>query len=270
MKSLLLPFGALLLLCLSHAGELTNADIMKMSDAKLDESIILTAIANSDPKFDTSTNGLIELSGAKVPQSVISAMIKRANAPVEAASAPAAPAAAPESELMSPSEVLIIDGDAPPRPMRYLNPQTRTAARGLGFGGFASYAVLRSFKANDRTKNTQPVFLVAVPNQAQPESYITLANFAVRKNNTREVMIGGGYMSYSSGVHPDRVIGITTEKAKDQTRAQKGFTIYQVTPKRALQTGEYAVILYTGEMQGLVGAWFTGAGNSYFDFGVDP
>jgi hypothetical protein len=37
-----------------------------------------------------------------------------------------------------------------------------------------------------------------------------------------------------------------------------------------METGEYAVILYTGEMRGLVSAWFTSTGNSYFDFGIDP
>lgn len=154
--------------------------------------------------------------------------------------------------------------------MRYLNPQMRTAARGLGFGGIASYAVLRGSQANSRITNKQPSFLVSVPNQAQPESYVTVASFAVRKNNSREVLVGGGYMSYSSGIHPDRIIAVTSEKAEDQSKAQKGFTLYKVTPTRALATGEYAVILYTGEMQGVVATWFTGTGNSYFDFGVDP
>lgn len=80
-------------------------------------------------------------------------------------------------------------------------------------------------------------------------------------------------MSYSSGIHPDRIVAVTCEKAADQLKAQKGFTIYKVTPKKAMSTGEYAVVLYTGEMQGQVSAWFGGgstAGNSYFDFGVDP
>jgi acetyltransferase-like isoleucine patch superfamily enzyme len=152
--------------------------------------------------------------------------------------------------------------------MRYINPQVRTGARALGFGGVASYAVLRGSAATVRTKNATPGFLVSVPNQAQPESYLTLASFAVRKNNSREVLIGGGFMSYSSGIHPDRVMAVIAEKADDQSRAQKGFSIYKITPKQPLAAGEYAIILYTGEVQ--VGAnWFTGTGNSYFDFGVD-
>ena len=92
----------------------------------------------------------------------------------------------------------------------------------------------------------------------------------MRQNNTREVLIGGGYMSYSSGIHPDRVVAVTAEKAADQSKAQKGFIIYRVTPTHPLKTGEYAVILYTNEMRQLVSAWFASNGNSYFDFGVDP
>jgi len=153
--------------------------------------------------------------------------------------------------------------------MRYMNPQIRTSARALGLGGVASYAVLRNSGASTRTKNRQPEFLVSVPDQAQPESYLTLASFAVRKNGSREVMIGGGYMSYSSGIHPDRIVAVTTVKDADQSRARKGFTIYKLTPAGPLAPGEYAVILYTGEMQGMVAGWFTGTGNSYFDFGVD-
>ncbi len=262
----------------ASASVLTNADVIKMSTAKLDDAIILTSIENSEPKFDTSPQGLIDLSAAKVSQPIIAAMIKRGNTTAKKESARATPSAstAPavtespktEGELMSPSEVFLVDGDET-KAMRYINPQMRTAARGMGFGGIASYAVLRGDKATERIKNAQPSFLVSVPNQAQPESYLTLASFAVRTNNTREVSTGGGYMSYSSGIHPDRVVAVNSEKAADQSKAQKGFTIYKVTAKRAMPIGEYAVILYTGEMQGVVGTWFTSAGNAYFDFGVD-
>ncbi len=265
-----------------RAAAMTNADIVKLVQANVDEKIILTAIDNSEPKYDTSAQGLIELSNAKVPQAIISAVIRKsAPAPTDAppamppfaaqTPAPAAPAAAPApgKDVMSPSEIIMIDGDKS-APMRYLSPQIRTAARALGFGGVASYAVLRNRAAALRTSNRNPVFLVSVPDQAQPDSYLTVASFAVRPNNSREVMIGGGYMSYSTGIHPDRIIPTTAEKAADQSRAQKGFTIYKITPSRRMLPGEYAVILYTGEVHGMVATWFTENGNSYFDFGVDP
>jgi hypothetical protein len=275
MKSLLLAIALTLSAGLAHAASMTNADIIKMVQAQLDETIILTAIENSPAEFDTSADGLIQLSSAGVPKPVIGAMIKRGAAPVKPAAKKAAAAVSSETpqdaaggEVMLPSEVIMMDGETNVA-MRYINPQVRTAARGLGFGGVASYAVLRGPAASSRPKNRQPSFLVAVPNQAQPESYLTIASFVVRKNNSREVLIGGGYMSYSTGIHPDRVVAVVSEKAEDQSRAQKGFTIYRVTPRTALASGEYAVILYTGEVQAAVATWFTGTGNSYFDFGID-
>lgn len=242
---------------------MSNADVIKMVAAKLDEGIIITAVANSESKFDVSADGLIELSKAGVPQAVVEAVIKRASG-----KGPAPGATAEADDAMKPSDVLMIDGGETIT-MKYLNPQVRTAARGLGFGGMASYSVLRGPAAAFRTENKQPTFVIAVPDQAQAESYFTLASFAVRKNNSREVMVGGGYMSYSSGIHPDRMVAVDSVKADDQSKAPKGFTIYEITPKSPLATGEYAVVVYSGEMMALVGTWFTGTGNAYFDFGVD-
>ena len=269
--ALIVVLVAWLAVTAASGSPLANADIVKMCEAKLDESIIITAINNSETAFDVSSQGLIELSNDKVPASVIAAMIKRPSASTKAASVPTAPNSIPgaaQTDIMSPSDVLIIDG-VETKPMRYLNPQVRTAARAMGFGGFATYASLYGTAASARTKSSKPAFLVSVPNQAQPQSYLTLASLAVRRNNTREVMIGGGYMSYSSGITADRVIPVDTEVAPDQSKAQAGFTIYKITPRKPLLAGEYAVVLYTGEMHGLVSAWFSGGANSYFDFGVD-
>lgn len=278
----ILSFMVALLACSSAlATTLTNADIIKMVQANLAPDVIQTAILNSEPNFDTSAQGLIDLSSAKVPTPVVQTMIRRAAlgentgpgsspfATAGSAAPHAAAAAQPASNVMSPSEIVMVDGDKR-SPMRYLNPQVRTAARALGFGGVASYAVLRNRAAIARTKNREPEFIVSVPDQAQVESYLTLAHFAVRPNNSREVMIGGGFMSYSTGIHPDRVVPVSTEKLADQSAAPKGFTVYRVKPAHMLVPGEYAVILYTGEMQSVVATWFSGTGNSYFDFGVDP
>lgn len=267
----ILAFAVLWTASIVSAATLTNSDIIKMSDAKLDQGVIITAIQSSNGNFDTSADGLIALSSAKVPEAIISELLRKNAAPATKSAATVSnhsPAAEAAADTFSPSEVFLIEGDDT-RSMRYINPQVRTAARGLGFGGIASYAVLRGEHASERIKTTNPSFLVSVPVQAQADSYLTLASFAVRKNSSREVLIGGGYMSYSSGIHPDRLVAVTSEKIADQSKAQKGFIIYKVQPKNALPAGEYAVILYTGEMQGLVGPWFTGSGNSYFDFGID-
>jgi hypothetical protein len=252
------------------AAQMTNDDVIKLVNAKLDDSLIITAIENAEPKFDTSAQGLIELSNAKVSQPIITAIIKK-SAGSDAAAKPVTQPndAVAANNLIKPSDVLMID-NSQTKVMKYLNPQMRAAARAFGFGGFATYSVLRGSAAALRVTNKSPAFLISVPDQAQPESYFTLASLAVRENGSREVMVGGGYMSYSTGITDDRVVAVQDEKTADQSRAEKGFTIYKITPKAPLVVGEYAVVLYTGEMQGVVGAWFTGTGNSYFDFGVDP
>src|SRR5947209_18469655 len=64
-----------------RGAQMTKADVIKMVDAKLDDSIIITAIENADAKFDVSTQGLIALTASKVPAKVVQAMIKRTSSP---------------------------------------------------------------------------------------------------------------------------------------------------------------------------------------------
>jgi len=166
----------------------------------------------------------------------------------------------------NPEEVtVLIDGTT--SVMQYIIPQHRTAARALGFGGMASYASLSGVAAQRRFASPSPEFIVSVPKNAQADNYMTLANFAVRNNNTREVMTGGGYMSYSTGIHKSRVVKIKSEALPDQSAARDGFVLYKITPEAPLKKGEYALVLYTGELR--TAGFFAQAANSYFDFGID-
>ena len=259
-------------LCVSASAQtakpMTNQDVVKMVQAKLSEDTILLAIRAAKPGFDTSADGLVKLSTSGVPEGVIKAMIEaKSGGGGSAAPAAGGGKSAAASNAYNPEEVQLIDGDKQST-MKYLAPQMRTAARALGFGGVGSYAVLPGTAAVLRLKNRSPSFMVAVPSNAQPESYVTLANFAVRKNGTREVQVGGGYMSYSSGVNKDRVMPVTVEKLPDQGRAPKDFILYRVNVAKALEPGEYAFILYNSQVK-VVGYFMSGA-DSYFDFGVDP
>ena len=149
---------------------------------------------------------------------------------------------------LNPEEVLVVQGETE-NSMKYIVPSVSTKARALGFGGVSSYAVLRGPKATTRLPGSGVEFIVSVPENAQPESYITLASLATRKNGTREVSIGGGFMSYTSGIHKDRVIAINTELLEDQSRAREDFLLYRVNPQSALVAGEYAVVLYTSRFR---------------------
>jgi hypothetical protein len=265
---------------LASAAPVTNTDVEKLLAAGMDDGVILNVIAGGEPQFDTSVDALIALKKKGATPAILAAITggtAKKPAPAEPVSALSAVAneksmpsvqAANPVETMSPSDIYLIE-KGEKKVMRYLNPEMRTAARAFGMGGVANYAVLRSSAAALRITERSPTFVISVPEKAQVESYFTLASFAVRRNNSREVMVGGGYMSYSSGVHPDRIVAVRSIKAEDQAAAQKGFVIYTVTPVKPLPVGEYAVILYTAELHQLVASWFTGVGNAYFDFGVD-
>ncbi len=242
------------------AKPLTNQDVVQMVKAGLPESTILLSIKNSPADFQTAPTDLIALKKAGISQPVLDAMLTHGAESV-------APSGMPGSRGdFNPEELMLIDGGAT-TPMRYLTPQMRHAVRALGYGGVAGYAALRGPQASLRLKSNQPEFLLAVPENAQPESYYTLVNLAVRKNGTREIMVGGGYMSYSTGVANDRIVATVSEKLADQSAAPKNFVIYRIKTSSALPSGEYAVVLYNSQIRAV--GYFASGLDSYFDFGVD-
>lgn len=255
----------LLLSGAAHAAVMTNKDVVSLLEAGMSEDVVLQAIRTSDTKFDTSANALIQLKRKGATPAILKAMMS-----------PGQPAAAPSGQGrqsakiaasggLNPEEVLVVV-DGTETPMSYIVPQTRTAARALGFGGVGMYAVLRGTAAQRRLSSS-PEFIVSVPKNAQAPDYITLANFAVRRNGSREVLIGGGYMSISTGIHRDRIVKIIIEPLPDQSRAKEGFVLHRVIPETHLPSGEYSLVLYSGEVR--VAGFFPQGANSYFDFGVD-
>jgi len=248
------------------AATVTNADIIKLLGAGMPEEVVVEAIEAGTPKFDTSANALIALKAKGATPAILKAILA-AGKPGEKASTAsrAKPSSSSSSSSYNPEEITLnLDGQS--STMQYIIPQTRTAARALGFGGMATYATLSGEKAQRRIVGN-PEFIVSVPKNAQANNYLTLANFAVRNNGTREVMTGGGYMSYSSGINKSRVVPVTTEPLADQSAAREGFILHKITPVSPIAKGEYALVLYTGEMR--TAGFFAQASNSYFDFGVD-
>ena len=56
---------------------LTNTDIIKMQSAGLSESVILSSVNSQPAAYNTTTDGLIALKKAGVPDAVVAAMISR-------------------------------------------------------------------------------------------------------------------------------------------------------------------------------------------------
>lgn len=256
-----------LLAAAAFAAPITNADVVKLLDSGMPEEVVLQAIANGQPRFDTSANALISLKAKGATPNVLKAMLQAGEAGKQGATAPRGTAnpGAKAASGYNPEEVtVIVDGRE--SIMQYRLAQQRSAARALGFGGMASYASLSGSSAQLRLAGT-PEFIISVPRNAQAADYLTLANFAVRNNGTREVMTGGGYMSYSSGINRSRVVPTVSAALPDQSAARDGFILYSVKPAAPLKAGEYALVLYTGEMR--TAGFFSQNANSYFDFGVN-
>jgi hypothetical protein len=231
----------------------------------------MQSIATSATKFDVSSDALIRLKNKGASAAVLQAMINAKSgrpvaAPAGQGSVGVPAVAAARSSALNPEEALVVTGGAESS-MQYILPQLRTAARAFDLGGVASYATLQGASAARKLPGDGIEFIVSVPKNAQAVSYVSLANFAVRDAGTREVMIGGGYMSYSSGINKDRVVPIKSEQLADQSRARDGFVLYKVTPERTLAHGEYALVLYTQEVR--TAGYFNTAANSYFDCSVD-
>ncbi|KAF0095828.1 MAG: hypothetical protein E1N59_604 [Puniceicoccaceae bacterium 5H] len=245
---------------------MTNDDVIKLTKAGLGEETIVLAVKNApETDFDTSSDGLIALTQAGVSGEIVNAML---TAGQPEAAAPAGPGAnAAVADQHDPQEITLITDDAE-QELLYTSAQMRTAARAFGFGGVATYAVLRGSNAQLRITDTEPEFIIAAPGRAQPDAYAQLASFAIRGNGSREVLVGGGYMSYSTGIHPDRIMPISFAPLEDQSKAPEGFTLYRIKTTEPLAPGEYAVVFYSSEVA-LPGMLF-GGGNAYFDFGIDP
>lgn len=255
---------------------MNNAEVLKLIEAGMPDDVILEAIAGAKShKFDTSANALVALKNKGASPAVLKAVLN----PKALSPTAAAPAATPTRVSnvgakaqsaaaggLNPEEVaVVVNGQE--QVMQYIVPTVRTAARAFGFGGMATYATLQGPKAARRLPASGVEFVVSVPKNAQPQGYLTLANFAVRKNDTREVQMGGGYMSYSTGINKDRVVPVVHEALADQSRAREGFVLYKIKPERDLPAGEYALVLYTAEVRTV--GFFAQAANSYFDFSVE-
>lgn len=145
--------------------------------------------------------------------------------------------------------------------LRAIMVSTSTNARGMGWGGVRQYAVMPGPVAQTRLA-ADASFLVPVPSNVQPQGVVILASFETR-GNTRQVLVGGGYMSWSTGIHPDRVIAVSMEPAGGSAPA--GHTMYRITPTGPLARGEYALVVATGQMQ----QGYAGIPGTFFDFGVD-
>lgn len=252
--------STLLLSLATQAAEPGNLEVIKLLEAGMPESVVISSIEKTSPRFDTSAAALIKLKEKGATPAILKAVLNSGQ-PAKSGSSPAKASSADRNpEIIT----MVVNGEE--TSMQYIIPQVRSGLRALGFGGVATYAQLSGEHAQLKTPAGTPEFIVSVPKNAQPQNYLTLANFESKKN-VREVLIGGGYMSYSSGITKNRVVPVKITVQDDQSTARDGFVLVKVIPEAPLKQGEYALVLYTGEVRSV--GYFNQPSNSYYDFSVE-
>lgn len=223
---------------------LTNESVLNMVRAKLPESVIIQKIRSSQRKFDTSSDALIKLKGAGVPDKVIEAMVSEpgATSPPAAQSAPPATAAEP---LISHATG---GGEKQLKPV-YGNMQIKVEP----FAGARQEVVLPEPRAQYRIAEKQPVF--STPQAA--EQWILAKLKPGKRDRNLPMSQGGGWGSFGGttlqfGVDPKYVIKLAAEPGP------QGAT--RLKPVEPLAPGEYGFVAVARGQANLV---------EVFDFGVE-
>ena len=91
--------------------------------------------------------------------------------------------AAPGENVFSPETVLLEVEGRPDREMLYTSPGNRSGMRALGYGGQASYLVFPGKTAKTRVDSKTPSFLIAIPENVQPESYVFMVQLKPKRGD---------------------------------------------------------------------------------------
>jgi hypothetical protein len=220
----------------SAQDALTNDSVIGMVKAGLAESVIIQKIRASPRKFDTSTDGLIKLKAAGVPDKVVEAMIS-GGAPAVAATSPADPAIAHVSA-------------AGTRPLKPARGEMETSV--APFAGSRQEIVLPAPRAEYRTSDKQPVFSTNLT--AEQWALVRLKpgkndrNLPISKNSGW----GWGGMTFRQGPDPKYRVALAGEPGSDGG--------IQMRPKDPLAPGEYGLVAIVRGQPNML---------EVFDFGVD-
>ena len=216
---------------------LTNDSVISMVKAGLPESVIISKISSSPKKFDTSTDGLIKLKAAKVPDKVIEAMVT-GGAPAAASTASAAD---PMIAYMSPAGA---------KPLKIVHGEMESSA--APFAGSRHEVVLPAPRADYRITDRQPVFSTNLA--ADQWALIRLKPGKNDRNLPIDRNSGWGWGGATFRTGPDPKYRVNLEGA---AAAGGGATI---KPKEPLAPGEYGWIAIWRGQPNMV---------EVFDFGVD-
>jgi hypothetical protein len=216
---------------------MTNDSVIGMVKAGLPDSVIIAKIRASERKFDTSTDGLVKLKAAKVPDGVIEAMIS--------GGAAAAPAAATAGDPM-----IAYVSSAGDKPLKIVHGEMETSA--APFVGSRQEVVLPASRAEYRITEKQPTFSTNLA--AEQWALIRLKpgkndrNLPMSKNSGW----GWGGATFRQGPDPKYRVPLEAVKSADGRAS--------IRPTEQLTPGEYGLIAIVRGQPNMV---------EVFEFGVD-
>jgi hypothetical protein len=215
---------------------LTNEGVIGMVKAGLAETVIIQKIRASQQKFDTSTDGLIKLKAAGVPDKIVEAMIS-GGPPGAAAASQGDPTIAHVSA-------------AGTRPLKPARGEIETSV--APFAGSRQEVVIPAPRAEYRMSDKQPVFSTNLT--AEQWALVRLKpgkndrNLPISKNSGW----GWGGMTFRQGPDPKYRVLLAGEPGPDGSTHMR--------PKDPLAPGEYGLVAIVRGQPNMV---------QVFDFGVD-
>jgi len=273
---------------------MTNESVIALARAGLGEATLLAKVRSTPGRYDTSTAGLLQLSKAKVPESVIAAMLGATSPNQSAVSAGVTAASGDSADPATPRPSGIYLYDTGSSRLQRIDPtssaQTKHAGRlasalTLGMASQKLVTVLPTPTARVRVSSGTPAFYFyfdrsdsslsssgqsgpwgAMPGAQQtpitsPNEF-AMIRFDIKRSNREVVMVSQNIVSAQAGVMDKARVNFTYEDVAPG--------IFKVTPAEPLPPGEYAFVYASGGSGNMMSMYGMGGQSPrIFDFGVD-
>lgn len=234
-----IPLCCLLLLSIffaagqSASGVLTNKSIVDLHKAGISDDVIITSINGTACKFDVSPAGMIALKKQQLSDELIKAMVNKTNGVTTAAANP--PASSTAKSTPAPAKPTGVNIDLlnyvhvminnQPKPLEKATAGMRTK-QGM-FGGSAMWQIEGPSSSVRLGLSDNATFLINTGGTALPEMVL----YKVKSVKGRREVAGMKVNTFTGVKTGEDVIPVDITKVKDG--------IYQLTPNKKLEKGEY-------------------------------
>lgn len=261
---------------------MTNDEVISLSKAGLNQTIIINKIRTSKTNFDMSTDALIALKKAGISDEIVTAMLEAKSGKTVSSgntgNSTGDRASGDPNDPMSPHGygIYILEEIEGSRKMTQLQPavsaQNRTgglftSSLTYGIGKVKIKANLPGRNANLQINDSTPTFYFYLDNKSgglntasgipSTPNEFALVRFNIRSDN-REVTIGKANAFGAKG-------GLSDEYVVQFNAEDLGNGIFKITPAIELKKGEYGFFLINSGNSNSSNA----VGSKFFDFGVN-